>query len=361
MKSCPYCNAVIPDSTAPGRITCPRCGESIAGPSESGTSAPLDPEVHSRTGGRTGRQFGWKTVALLSLPFLAGVVAYFIPSDEKMPLPRDESVPRQFAHTPDRMKVLGYLPTGIDLLIGTRNLAEIPLLSQSFAAIQQPLVDSVGVDPKEIDELVLGLRLNPLGVFAAIRTREPTPLAERLRNQKYKMAREDGRAFYEIVSGKSLLNPVLAQPDPHILTAALSVGDAAEFSERPRELKTILESDLLALIGKLPIDTHAWFVVPSGRLGQLQASLNSIPTLKSYATMVDTFDDLDNLVAWYSADVPDAIQFILNLKTGDRGTRLRSLLAKMLPPEIERMMERNVGFELHERDLLRWKEAILKK
>ncbi len=128
--SCPYCNHSF-TTEAEGRVSCPRCGESIAGRSEA-----VAPPVRVTYDNRLPKQHPFSAVlVVLAVLVLSGlVIAYLlIPRAKPDRVPPD---PLEFATPPLQLSGLGYLPSNCNLVFAVQ---PGPLLVYAEKTKQDPV------------------------------------------------------------------------------------------------------------------------------------------------------------------------------------------------------------------------------
>ncbi len=236
--SCPYCNASIDlpaETSASGRIDCPRCGDSFAirpadavvnrlhpttssfasGPAAYSDLSPVPAlDVPSR---RSNGRLAAIAVGVMLL--VAGVGLAFMLKTQaqrriqdtvrparrpfKQPgVPELSGVPVVESVAPDRLEALGYLPADVNLLVAAR-IPELAANSIGARMLREPLKIGgaeqrladlpswVGLQAEEIDHLVLGARIKDDIVppfYLVIRTVRPHD-AEELRKRLNKSKR----------------------------------------------------------------------------------------------------------------------------------------------------------------------------
>jgi len=173
--TCPFCNAVLGDSTGVCRV----CGEAL--PGHSPTATTIDPKPRNR---RTALLVVTVMAgcALMALTYALVTQPWRRANDIGAP-PRPPRSPFDpTATAPDQLAALTYLPAGCDLLVGLRfaGLYDDPAMR---ALLDQPLPVGkntirladlrtwIGLEPEQIDHAVLGLALPRIVLIVRTRGR----------------------------------------------------------------------------------------------------------------------------------------------------------------------------------------------
>lgn len=330
--TCPYCNAPVsvPAGMQAGqRIPCTRCGETFdLRPGQAGMTSPADATAPASSSAITeappaptkswtrrplltpqqkrrnriaaaGILVGMLVMAGLALTFALQTVNLRRANDAglKNRAPRSlfrQNQPEELPASPPQLAALGYLPEGVNLLIGL-NLGELQRDRAGRQLLEQPLqigpqeirpgeiAGWCGLPRDEVDHLVLALATDdPIFPRAAllVRTRKPYA-AQQVRSalKAERIAGADRKDLYRLSLPRPALQAVVWCIDERTLALALIPANLDTIPLVPHEGLKHLSADLRELLEqRLDPGASAW--VAGVFEERTQKLLGSLPLLK---------------------------------------------------------------------------------
>jgi hypothetical protein len=320
--SCPFCNAQFTrpkDQQEAGRVICIRCGESLPVKKSLDDSISSTPEATPKSPSledalrstQANQKKKTPTLSRWILIFFFTAITLCIYVELSSIFKRTDhnslTVPRETDNwktllCPDQLYLFGYLPSDTNALIAINgrmltdrndpvweeiNLRERLIQIGCPASSIERWEKATGIQLDQIHALVIGLRMQPFGLFLVAETKRPNLIDEIQKQVRSKVIRDQGESIIETYPTGLPFSVVLKSVSERILLASLTPQDLREIVLPPRTHEKLVPRALHSPLWHLPGGQFIWGAIASNQLKEQVPFLKSIPKLDNYKEIWD--------------------------------------------------------------------------
>ncbi len=344
--TCPFCNAMVANTTGTDRVACSRCGESFSSAGRTlSEGLPLPERLVAYPASRyVPIRWPFYVLGVMLAMGIVGVIA----NQLNLRKLRNNPSSNPSSHAiikPSEMPGLGYVPENCEAILAIQLPAFLekmgpeaqkdPVEAIARLGFPRSLVEAIdsasGVGLKNVEQMVVGIGFErgafPPQLFVTVHTREPYDLDALVKKRKGAPLKKDGRTLHAVKSN-GVPEVLIWSPNNRVLVGTLLARDFEAIPMQPRSGIGHLKPPLTGLMKeRVAEDASFWFVALSDQWAKYIRPYTWLPgsPLAGRDDLIGPADRLRTVAISLPQPAEKRVEVRIDQKSAEAATRLREI------------------------------------